>query len=92
MYRRNYHQKIHEKTEDNGLKTTNIKCPLCQADIGNNNALIGHLKDSHQVKVETFNFDFRTKDEFESWKRQENREVDYACQRKKQKNGADGLL
>ncbi len=83
VYRRRYHQKIHEKLEDNVLIKTNIKCPLCQTNIGNNDALIGHLKYLHEVKVETFNFNFNTTEEFEAWKREENREVDYACKKRR---------
>ncbi len=79
VYKKKYHQ------ENCGKRTTetHIKCPLSQKALGNNELLLTHLNDSHQVSVEKLHFNFSTREEFETWRKQGTKEVDYACQRKK---------
>jgi hypothetical protein len=41
-------------------------------------SLIQHLTKVHSVNIEQYNFSFRNMEEFEAWRTQEGREVDYA--------------
>lgn len=67
-------------------QSRHVICPLCPKErkeaFGNHDILIVHLREVHTVNIKQSNFNFRCIEEFETWRSQENREVDYACHRK----------
>jgi hypothetical protein len=46
--------------------------------LANHDSLIQHITKVHSVSIEQYNFSFRNMEEFEAWRTQEGREVDYA--------------
>jgi hypothetical protein len=46
--------------------------------LANHDSLVQHITKVHSVSIEQYNFSFRNMEEFEAWRTQEGREVDYA--------------
>ncbi|XP_050295180.1 uncharacterized protein LOC126735275 [Anthonomus grandis grandis] len=73
-----------------------IICPMCTNDIQTFsyfNCLNKHLLDIHHITVKESILNFRNFEELTSWRAQDNREVDYACQtRNKFKNWEEHIF
>jgi C4-type Zn-finger protein len=69
-----------EKLEER--KSQHIKCPICSEErkeiLANHYCLIQHLYKVHNLSIEQCNCSFRNMEEFEAWRTQEGKEVDYA--------------
>ena len=75
-------------------KEQHIICPMCPKENSEkfllNNIFLKHLKTIHKINVKQSIPTFKNLEEFEAWRRQDNREVDYACVRKnKRANGEE---
>ncbi|XP_056648484.1 uncharacterized protein LOC130452957 isoform X1 [Diorhabda sublineata] len=69
-------------------------CPICikEERFTNYDSLNKHLTNTHKIIIKQSLFNFRNLEEFETWRSQGNREVDYACQRKnKLSNGNESI-
>jgi hypothetical protein len=69
-----------EKVEER--KSQHINYPIFSEErkeiLANHDSLIQPITKVHSVSIEQYNFSFRNMEEFEAWRTQEGREVDYA--------------
>ncbi|KAF2896556.1 hypothetical protein ILUMI_09606 [Ignelater luminosus] len=93
---RNRHLKNKHRVEVENNRNKHIICPLCSKEnaevLNNYESLNKHLNEVHCVNIKQTNISFSNIEEFEIWRKQEQRDVNYACERRiKRNNGIEEM-